>query len=79
MKTDQLDPYYTDRTTRQLSEADGCFAFLFRGFRYAFLLIAIWCFVGGFTNPAQFYLSGVCMIIFFMLLLQNNYEKKVQK
>ena len=75
MKTDELDPYYTDRTTRQLAEADGCFTFLFRGFRYAFLLLAIGCFVGGFTNPAQFYLSGICVVIFLVLLLQNKAEK----
>ena len=72
---EKIDPYYTDRTTRQLSEADGCFTFLFRGLRYAFMLIAIGCFVGGFTNPAQFILSGACLLIFLMLLLQNNCEK----
>ena len=75
MRTDELDPYYTARTTRQLAEADGCFTFLFRGVRYAFLLIAIACFVGGFYNPAQFVLSGVCVLIFLLLFLQNYCEK----
>lgn len=70
-----IDPYYTNRTTRQLSEADGCFSFIFRLYRYVFLILAIVCFFGGFKNSYQWFLSGVCLLIFLLLFMQNYCEK----
>ena len=70
-----IDDYYTERTERQLSEADGCFSFIFRLYRYAFLILAIVCFFGGFQNSSQWFLSAICLFVFFLLFIKEKCEK----
>lgn len=61
-----------DETERKLQEFDRLWKFISDSAMYIFLAFTVACFIAGFWKAHQFYLSGICLVIYLILKINRD-------